>query len=75
MKRFLGIVGILGMMGIGSLAYGAGAGYGAGSVTVYNPGGSIQGSYTTIQAGIVACPTGGTVSVSAGNLYRGGLCQ
>ena len=69
LKRVLGFGMVLGMV------FGAGAGYGAGSVTVYNPGGSIQGSYTTIQAGIVACPTGGTVSVSAGNLYRGGLCQ
>ena len=39
---------------------------GAGSVTVYDAGGSIQGTYTTIQAGINACLVSGTVSVSAG---------
>jgi len=62
MKRFLGIVGVLGVMvfGIGSLAYGVG------SVTVYNSGGGFVGSYTTIQAGVNACSTGGTVSASAG---------
>ncbi|MBU1598958.1 right-handed parallel beta-helix repeat-containing protein, partial [bacterium] len=61
MKRlFLGVV--LGMVfGIGSVY-----GNGIGSVTVYSPDGSIQGNYTTIQAGVNACPVGGTVSASAG---------
>jgi len=31
--------------------------------------------FTTIQAGVNACPVGGTVSVSAGTYYRGGFYQ
>lgn len=59
MKKFVSFMGILGiLMGIGSLAYGN-------EVTVY-PGGA---TYTTIQAGITACPTDGTASVSTHNLY------
>ncbi len=37
-----------------------------GSVTVWNTLGNFIGTYTTIQAGIDACPEGGTVSVGAG---------
>ncbi|MEK7812977.1 MAG: hypothetical protein AAB296_04385, partial [Candidatus Desantisbacteria bacterium] len=37
-----------------------------GSVTVYNADGSFLRTYLTIQAGINACPNGGTVSASAG---------
>ncbi|MBU1706022.1 right-handed parallel beta-helix repeat-containing protein, partial [Patescibacteria group bacterium] len=37
-----------------------------GSVTVCNSYGTITGIYTTIQAGVNACPVGGTVSASAG---------
>ena len=37
-----------------------------GSVTVFNPNGSIATYTTNIQAGINACPVGGTVSVPAG---------
>ncbi len=35
------------------------------SVIVYNASGSIVGTYDTVQAGVNACPIGGTVSVSA----------
>ncbi|MBU1599065.1 hypothetical protein KKG61_03005 [bacterium] len=56
MKKFLGFGLVLGMIGIGSLVEGA---------DIY-VGGNIPGSYTTIQAGVNACPTGGTVSVAAG---------
>lgn len=60
MKKILGFVGVLGMMGIGSVAYGVG------SVTVYNANGSVNCATDTIQWGVNACPVGGTVSVSAG---------
>ncbi|MFH1860491.1 MAG: right-handed parallel beta-helix repeat-containing protein, partial [bacterium] len=58
MKRILGFVGILILGWMGS-------GY-CGTVTVYNTDGSITTTTTTIQAGVNACPVGGTVSVSAG---------
>jgi len=38
----------------------------AGSVTVYDANGGFVGTYTTIQAGVNACPVGGTVSALAG---------
>ncbi|MFH0774616.1 MAG: right-handed parallel beta-helix repeat-containing protein, partial [bacterium] len=60
LKRVLGFGMVLGMV------FGAGAGYGAGSVTVYNAGGSFNCATDTIQLGVNACPVGGTVSVSAG---------
>ncbi len=53
MKKVLGCLVVLGMMP--QLA-------GANGVNVY-PGGA---TYTTIQAGVNACPLGGTVFVSAG---------
>ncbi|MBU1600227.1 right-handed parallel beta-helix repeat-containing protein, partial [bacterium] len=37
-----------------------------GSVTVYNASGGFVGTYTTIQAGVNACPVDGTVSVAPG---------
>ncbi len=43
--------------------------YAPGLVTVYDSLGKIIGTYTTIQAGIIACPVDGTVSVAAG-IYR-----
>ncbi|MFH1096508.1 MAG: hypothetical protein V1749_03285 [Candidatus Desantisbacteria bacterium] len=39
----------------------------ASGVNVYNASGSFKGGYSTIQAGVDACPVGGKVSVSAGN--------
>ncbi len=37
----------------------------ANEVSVYGTSGTLFGTYTTIQAGINACPIGGTVSISA----------
>ncbi|MEK9150015.1 MAG: right-handed parallel beta-helix repeat-containing protein, partial [Candidatus Desantisbacteria bacterium] len=37
-----------------------------GSVTVHNASGGFVGTYTTIQAGVNACPIGGTVSIRGG---------
>ena len=61
MKKILGTIGLIGV-----LVLGKGAVWADGSVTVYNAGGSVIGSYTTIQEGVDVCPVGGTVSVAAG---------
>ncbi|MEW6102313.1 MAG: right-handed parallel beta-helix repeat-containing protein [bacterium] len=37
-----------------------------GSISVYNPAGALIGTYSSIQQGINACPTDGTVSVPPG---------
>mgnify|MGYP001558208943 FL=1 len=58
-KKFLSFWAILGIMACT-------ASYIHAEVTVNNAAGNFIGTYTTIQAGINACPTGGTVSVSAG---------
>ena len=61
MKRFVGILGILMVLGVGV----AGSAL-ANGVAVYNPLGGSVGNYGTIQAGVDACPAGGKVSVAAG---------
>ncbi|MFH1095904.1 MAG: hypothetical protein ABH886_00265 [Candidatus Desantisbacteria bacterium] len=61
MKRFLGIVGVLMVLGVGW------DGLALAGVSVSNASGSSVGNYATIQAGVDACPIGGKVSVSAGN--------
>ncbi|MBU1752240.1 PEGA domain-containing protein, partial [bacterium] len=67
MKKIWGLILILGMVFV-SLCQVAQAA--EGSVTVYNAFGSLEGTYTTIQAGIDACPDGGTVIVADGT-YTG----
>ncbi|MFH1562096.1 MAG: right-handed parallel beta-helix repeat-containing protein [Nitrospirota bacterium] len=57
MKRFLGFVGVLGVLLLGWANLGF-----CGTVTVTGT----DTVFTTIQAGVNACPVGGTVSVAAG---------
>ncbi|MFH1962245.1 MAG: hypothetical protein ABIJ30_05120 [bacterium] len=64
MKRFLGIVGVLMVLGVGLSA--SALAQVVPQVLVYNASGSSMGNYSTIQAGVDACPRGGTVSVFAG---------
>ncbi|MFH1096940.1 MAG: hypothetical protein V1749_05530 [Candidatus Desantisbacteria bacterium] len=60
MRKFLGVVGVLMVLGFGW------NGLAVAGVSAYNAAGSSVGNYATIQAGVDACPAGGKVSVSAG---------